>query len=328
MRKGELKTRIKRLETAMRKGQKFCPLCRLECRPRLPDPKKPRVRVEDIVSVKCMICQTVYLIGLDKLEPTEREITRLILSSTLEDLYTNPKVHAAVLWRAYAPCKIEDVSGQTSEEMHRTIEERAKKDRNARLYVELNSEVTKLFERKRKIFAVKYGGFPFPKHSLLIHSIQKRQKRSSDKSMYVPELFDLEMEETKHLIRAEMEKIIFGAARVETVSAIEDIGRRINEAIEAAVEWKRKRDEEQKRKEQEFLQRMNQGRSPVADKESGRILRAAPEEGQEDDVDEDDGAGLVMVHPTSKEEEGILKKRIERAMAQRNRIPPRNFPRR
>ena len=184
---------------------------------------------------------------------TDREICRLRCSFTLQDQYVNPKAHAVMLWRA------NKAGRQKIRSRSKSVEEWAKKDPNARRYVKLSDEHLELFNKKDQKLQAKYGGPPFPEHWDLIESIERREGRAKQLEVFVPELSELEQEEISHLICAELERIIFGEARPETASDVEDVRRRISEAIDGAQQEKQRREEEARRRDEEHRQSGNQG---------------------------------------------------------------------
>lgn len=231
----KLKTRIKKLEAAVEKGQRYCPYCRFMLRHTLPNPNKPKVQPNEIIKARCELCNSEYLVSLESVPQSEREMFSLKFLFTLEDQYTNPKAHALALWWGFTPKRKKGERYLTKD--------KTKKDPNVRMLEELRDRVQKSYERKHEKLKAKYGHNPFPEHFQLIKSIRMRKGRDKNTGVFVPDLSELEGEETDCLTRAELEKIICGEALPETVSAIEDIRRRISEAIEAAVQEKGRRED-------------------------------------------------------------------------------------
>jgi hypothetical protein len=200
-----------------------------------------------VVKARCNVCDSEYLISLDSVPQSAHEFFRLFYSSTLEDQYTNPKVHAAVFWM-YCSSK------RNQKEQNYPADSKGKKDANTRLYTELSNEVRKIISQKHKRLQAKYGGPPFPEHRLVLKPILARRSRGNEIKVFVPEIRELEREEKRHLMCAELEKIVCGEVRAETASAIEKVRLQISNAIE-------RRKEEQRRKEQQILQYMKQGKA-------------------------------------------------------------------
>jgi hypothetical protein len=213
-----LQAKVKRLEAAASKGQKYCAYCRFVTRSSLPDPKKPKPRPEDIIKTKCEFCHSEHITNFAVTPEEEREAVRLWYSFTLEDQYTDPRAHALKLWR--------DHEVEPKKQPRTTAREKARNDRGAGAFDKLVDEMCELFAQKHKRLKAKYGD-PFPEHQQLIESVRERARNRA--RPYVPGRFDLEKEEINHLIRAELEKIIWGETRPQTASALEKIGREIDE---------------------------------------------------------------------------------------------------
>lgn len=222
-----LEASVKRLEAAAGKGQRQCAYCRYTLRHSWPDPKKPKMCMEDVLTAKCEFCHSTYTINLANVPEGERDAYRLHYSFTLEDQYTNPKAHALELWLEFRRRK-------NSPKRRAHIKEKANDDPNARAYAKLLQEMQALFARKHKRFKAKYGYPPFPEHMQLIESVRNRARQKRNTQTFVPGLFDLEQEETGHLICAELEKIIWGHTLPETISAIEVMEEKINVMIDTA----------------------------------------------------------------------------------------------
>lgn len=250
-----LETRIKRLEASAKKGQRYCAYCRFALRRSWPDPKKPKPSPEDVVKAKCEFCHSEYTVSLAEKSEEEREALRLQYSYTMEDQYIDPKAHALVLWLNYWP----DRKQRQKKKGRAQSRPKANKRPLDSTFVQLRDEVGELIANKRKSLKSKYGTSVFPEQQQLIESVQNRE-RDKRKGVYVQGLFDLEMEETRYLICAELEKIIWGETRPGTASAIEKIGLEIDELIRTAAEAEERRKEEARLRNLEFL---NKNRSSV-----------------------------------------------------------------
>ena len=103
---------------------------------------------------------------------------------------------------------------------------KVRRDPLARAGAKLSEECDWLIARREKKLKAKYGE-PFPELYELIKGVRNRERRKA----YAPGLAPLEREETEHLVRAELEKVIWGGIRAETVSAIKRLGEEIDELI-------------------------------------------------------------------------------------------------
>src|SRR5215204_388623 len=222
-----LKAAVRRLEDAVGKGERNCAYCRFMVRKLWPDPK--RALPDDLFMAECEFCHSKYGVSLRGAPEGDREMLRLMLSFTLEDQYTDPRAHALGLLRdaRFAP-------DAETRELGRKVEERAKKDPGVRTFVRLRDEAIRLEEREHSRLRAKYGDDQFPEQTRLMESVRNRQKRAP--GVYAAGLRKLEAEETGHLICAELEKIIWGQARVETASAVERVGKEIEELIRTAAD--------------------------------------------------------------------------------------------
>jgi hypothetical protein len=221
-----LKAAVRRLEDALGKGQRNCAYCRFRVRRLWPDPK--RAVPNDLFMAKCEFCHSDYPASLKWEREGDREMLRLVLSFTLEDQYTNPKAHAVQLWM-----DSRNAPNAKTRELTRTLHNRAKKEVGVRTFIKLRDEIIGLYERKHQELRARYGDDPFPEHRRIIESLRSRARRAP--SVYVEGLHELEKEETECLMRAEMEKIVWGQASAETASAVERIGREIDELIKTTV---------------------------------------------------------------------------------------------
>lgn len=223
-----LEAKVKRLEAAAGKGRK-CAVCRLHLRTVWLDPwgPPPEPRTGETIRSKCEFCGTEHTVSLASLPEEEREAHRLHASLTLEDVYTNPKAHALMLWFRHRP--------ERKEVNARRVEggKKAKDEQKARSLAKLEDEASELFTRKHEMLTAKYGE-PFPEQARLIESVQSKKRGERNPRCHVEGLSDLEREETQHIIRAGLEKIIWGVVRAETASAIERLGKQIGQLIASA----------------------------------------------------------------------------------------------
>jgi hypothetical protein len=254
-----LEAAVKRLEAAAGKGQRHCAHCRLKLRHSWPNPSLPKPRPEDWATAKCEFCQSVYLINLSGTPEEERELLRLRYSYTLEDKLTDPKAYALELW----------FSARPSKHPTRRPSARAKKinNPNSRALAKLRDEYNKIYGQKWKRLTAKYGERPFPDQTRLIDQVVERERQKSKYLNHVPGLRELEEEETGYLICAELEKIIWGQSRPETLSAVEEMPNRIKAHIEKAEQEDRDRKERFRLRNLEILNegRANCGYPPLPD---------------------------------------------------------------
>jgi hypothetical protein len=245
-----LEAQVKRLEAASGKGRRNCPNCRLHHDARWPNTSGRGRASKDVVMAVCELCHSDYPTSLKGIPDDEREIYILLASASWEDYYTDPKIHAAYVWTDYRPGR-EDASSQRT-----TEKDGAKKGPSARRRAKLEAECDRIVERIFKRLRVKYGEDPFPEHTVLVDSIVNREGRQPD--VFVPRLVGLEQEETCHLVRAALEKIIVGATRPETAAALESVRARIDAAVSAAREEKRLA-EERRAQQDEAWRRQSEG---------------------------------------------------------------------
>jgi hypothetical protein len=86
-------------------------------------------------------------------------------------------------------------------------------------------------------------------HLKLIESVETESRNKRTRGVYAQGLVELEQELTSHLVRAELEKIIWGETSAETAPAIERLGREIGDLVRAKREEAERREEERKRRE-------------------------------------------------------------------------------
>lgn len=141
----------------------------------------------------------------------------------------HPTAATEWVWQYVFPAAKLSVDPRTGERRHHASEDR------------LQKMVKRAIESAG--MEAKYGP-PFPEHMQLIESIEARERNKRRPGIYVEGLFDLEEEELQHLIRAELEKIIWGETRLGTVAAINKIGLEIDELIRTAEETEVRRKEE------------------------------------------------------------------------------------
>jgi hypothetical protein len=212
-----LKARVRRLEDAVGKGQRNCASCRYMPRHSWSDPQWGAPG--DLFVARCEFCHSEYVAGLKEGGGSDWEMIRLMHSFTLEDQYVDPKANAVRLL-----CETKFAPNARAREIGRTLEARSKKDPGVRTFLRLRDESIRLEERKRQRLRAKYGDDPFPEHGRLIESVRNRGRRAQ--GLYADGLPELEKEETKHLICAELEKLIWGEVTAETASAIKRLGER------------------------------------------------------------------------------------------------------
>lgn len=247
------------MEAAAGKGQR-CAMCRLTLRKSWPDPNKPKPRPEDLIQARCEFCHSDYTASLANTAVELREAFRLHYSFTLEDQYTNPKAHALQLW-------LEIRQDGQKRRKHGTNAKAKINNKGTSALAKLREDARNLITQKHKRLQAKYGEQPFPEHMQIIKSVRNREHSKRNAGGYVKGLFDLEQQETAYLICSELEKIIWGNIRPETTLAIEKIGREIDELIITTEEAERRRKEEARLKDLEFLNknRASVGLPPLSD---------------------------------------------------------------
>lgn len=214
-----------------------------------------------MIRARCEFCHSDYTANLASLPVELREAYRLYYSFSLEDQYTNPKAHALQLWIDFQP------EPQNRREHSARARAKVKNSKSASALANLREEVRNLILQKRKRLQAKYGEQPFPEHMQIIESVENRKRDKRDGNYYVQGLFDLEQQETAHLICSELEKIIWGNIRPETASAIERMKSEIDELIRTNKEAKERQKEEARLKNLEFLNKNRAlvGRPPLPD---------------------------------------------------------------
>jgi hypothetical protein len=217
---------LTRLEAASGMGRKNCPVCRWYQRRSGPDPKNPEPYPGDLLTSKCEFCHSEYTTDLTGKSEEEREEIRLENSITLKDEYTDSRASAYRLWTWFQPWQ---------KQIWKKLEEDQKPtDPNARASQKLCSELESLMKRRHKRLQAKYGEDPFPEHGRLARAIADAEPgRRKKMSFYVEGYRDLEWEETRCLISAQLEKIIWGEVWARTAAALEKVEREIEELIRA-----------------------------------------------------------------------------------------------
>jgi hypothetical protein len=225
-----LRAAVRRLEEAAGKGPRHCAFCRYVQGLSRTDPKGPKPN--EVLTTTCEFCNSEYSLDLS-MRGEDPEVLRMYFSYTLEDRYIDPKAHAITLWWELKPERGKDAKRLVAPKR------KAKRDPLARAGARLSEELHWLFARKNKQLKTKYGE-PFPEHYQLIKMVRNRERRKA----YAPGLAALEREETEHLVRAELEKIVWGEVRAETASALKRLAGEIDELISAAqAEEERRRAE-------------------------------------------------------------------------------------
>lgn len=225
-----LESAVKRLESLAGMGRK-CAFCRLTMRSSWPAPAATKPLPEDILKVKCQFCRLDYTVSLAGVPAEERDTRLLYYSFTLEDYYTNPKSHAFGLWLESRPERWKKKEAQA---VRAARGRKSKETPGARALAALREEVKKLVAQKHTALKAKYGEDPFPEQRQLVESVRAAQTGKRKPKVYPPGLFDLQREETGHLVCAELEKIVWGKTRPGTAAAVERLGREIDELIRTA----------------------------------------------------------------------------------------------
>ncbi len=253
---GSLKASVRRLEALAGKGAQ-CSLCRIGVRLLSVGSGKESSRAEGAVRVKCEFCQNQFLRSLKGIPEGDREFYRLTCPFTMEDEFTDPRAHAAALWRAYRPWPEEgEGAGATR---RRGAERKAKNDPRVRTLNALRAQYQEARERRRKRLVARYGADPFHEHRRLVEAIRKSARDAHSEELYVPGLPELRAEETRYLVCAGLEKIIVGRTLFSTEESLARLRGRIAETVEGARREKEREQEERRRREDEL--REGRGRS-------------------------------------------------------------------
>jgi hypothetical protein len=254
-----LGARVRRLEDKAGKGRRNCIHCRLNVRRWLPDPKRAKPAPEDWMQVKCPYCDSEFKINLVDTPDRHRWAMRLAFTLRFEDYFTDPKAYAFLLWVYSVP---ELLKGLTGEDEEPAANER----RRASKYEQLKAQLRALDKRIWQKLVAKYGEDPFPELTRVVTSIYEEAHEDHDVSAFTSEDYydeaeyaDLEQEEREYLVKAEMEKIIFGKVWPETEADIEDVRGRIEDLLGWPRQQKRMREEaEERRREEEEKGRLHE----------------------------------------------------------------------
>lgn len=273
---------VKRLEAAAGMGAKGCASCRLHRRHAWPDPTKPPLPAEHVMFTRCEFCRTWYGLNLAGMSEDERAVERLRGSFTTEDYYTNPKAHALDVWLHYRK-KIWGYHDAVVEKPRAPAPRPSREIvdvRGARALSKLRKEAAGLSARLRRRLQAKYGSDPFPEHTRIVKSVVNRERPDRGLGDSAGEPYDLAVNETRHLICAEFEKIVWGHIRPDTALALESIIRRFDELVGEKAERlnEAKRLEEEKRRRSLAAQEEERRRrAEAAEKEKRRKLEEEKE---------------------------------------------------
>lgn len=243
-----LEAAIKRLEDAAGKGRKHCAYCQFMMSPLVPGQNQRKPCPEEPVNARCEFCYSRYIINLASFPEDEREAWRLYYSFTMKDQYTNPKAYALQIWVGirHDPKKAQGDSINPTGKVN---------NQDSQAHYMLLDELCKLSERKRNMLRAKYGVHPFPEITQLMKSVKDRDRSNRKTNTFVEGLSELDEEETRLLMSAEMEKIIWGEVRPDTAAAIKRVEREINGLMKTSVEANERRNGESGRNSSWFLKR-------------------------------------------------------------------------
>lgn len=243
-----LEAKVKRLENALGKEQRGCPLCCvlaiLPRRRMRHEPNAPAPEPQDLIEYKCEICSAKQSGSLAGRTENTRKALQLYYSFTREDRYTNLKACAIYEWfkqrvRIYKRRRSGGYAADAARDERRkgaAIEEETPEQQRVKRLLE---EVRSFREKEEKRLQAKHGSSPFPELAELIKTARDRAHIEREHTWRGLEIIDMDCERIDYLVCAEMERIIWGEAFHETISAIEKIEQDIVEKIELAnvEEW-------------------------------------------------------------------------------------------
>ena len=232
-----LSVAVRRLEAAARKGPLNCPYCRaLGHRSSWLDPRRPIPPQEVMVTVRCEFCRTEYSVDTTGEPADRREAIRLFYSLTLESLFRDYRSCAIYSWCKFrvAAWKKQDArrkKGRLLESSSRRVTlDAAARRRLGRLSAASND----LTASKLEMLEDKYGRTHFDDIDELIEEARRRARFTPEGEPQPEGVEELEGERSKFFVCAALERIIWGETRAETASAIEQLGREIEELIKGA----------------------------------------------------------------------------------------------
>lgn len=203
-------TKLKRLESLVGIGQR-CARCRLIVRES--DEYKTNKSTNDYIVSTCKECGTQHRSSLERYSVSERQALRMFESYSDDEIFTNPKAYALLLWLKFRPAVIEAIKKRLKS-FSRERNQSKPKTKGERLYAELTKEQNKLEKKKRERLFAKYGK-RFPEQDALVKDLIGGNREE-------PELKSAEA-------RGKLETIIWGAPLPETIAEIERIEQGIKE---------------------------------------------------------------------------------------------------
>jgi len=239
----KLEARLKKLERASGLGER-CAWCR--CRLRSTFTASPaseeqwrQRQAEDCITLTCQFCGGYYMVKLPA-DPFEREVEGELLSYKIADFYTNHRALALQFWvegrrMILSPPPKKDVHRPNGPEEKKTTSAVRRREEMERAMVEL---IQKQNARCRKLY-----GDRFPELDTL--GIELLENTFSDGELW-------EEQRTKQLeALAKLDAILWGAAREETLSAIEEH----RKAISLRIEKDEREKAEREQRDRGFLER-------------------------------------------------------------------------
>lgn len=196
--------KLKRLESLVGIGQR-CARCRLIARES--DEKKINKSTSDYIVSTCEECGTEYRSSLERYSVSERQALRMLEAYSDDEIFTDPKPYALLLWLKFRPALIEAMK-KTLKSFSKEHNQSKPKTKVERLYAELTKERNELEKKKRVRLLAKYGK-RFPEQDALVNDL-------IGNNFEEPELKAAEA-------RGKLETIIWGAPLPETIAEIEII---------------------------------------------------------------------------------------------------------
>lgn len=234
---------------------------------------------------------------------------RLLLYTKTENIFTDANAYALYLW---VDPRREALRGVKEKGAAQPSKGEGRADKRAELIARFNQ----IEGLRYRMLAAKYGEDPFPDLTRQAENILRASHDEHDQSLLSrlhqsrPEFDELEKMEREELVRAAMERVIFGRVLPETEEAIASIRARIDKLLEwprslrrleeergahllaeeerrREVEARRREEDEAKRREREEARR----REEAERAQTAKLLREMFPPGQYDEFMETVGNG-------------------------------------
>lgn len=257
-----LRLSIERLKKRAGMGQRNCPACRLYFRTSLFDPAAPAPSPEDFATSRCELCGCEVVIDLTDVPEEERELHRFYHSITLEDQHTDRRAFAFKVWwlrrLGINPVAAQNVKAGSD----------ASGDATARALRKLREEKNELLERKKKRLAAKYGNDGFPDVVAQLKSAADEVLKRRREHLQIRGVSELVDREVNLSVQSELEKVIWGESRTQTVSLLGRVAGQIRRFVEEEQARLRTEDEEvvRRRSEEEEATRLRRAAREAAER--------------------------------------------------------------